>query len=381
MIRAERRRLIARGEFPDSRGGIYNPGAVVENDVIMLLCRREVNYEFTTAVHPEIIVIDRQSLAVRSHRTLQKLGSHAGVRIEDFRLIDFNGQRLVTHTVVTASGIKPAISRITDAGLEPFDPFDLPLALNRVEKNWMLFEHESRLHCLYRLDPLTILVQSSRHRWELLKEEDNGWSARYPGLISNSANLIPFDGGYLGFWHTVVGGRYVQGALRLDRDLSIAAVTGVLLDGAEIRDGFKPGVLYVSSLVAQGDRILAFYGEADSHTGVAIFDADALASELRRSPFRAVRPLHVEYDGTTISDVFRAAHALKHFSAERGHPRIRLYIPDRAAPALHLLEAPNVTMRPLREGCWCDARLVGRTGRVEWTGREPSRHDGRMPPM
>ena len=367
MIPVRRHRIVSRGQLPDSKGGVYNPGAIRDGDSIVLLCRREVDYSFSSAVYPEVVVVDRGSLRVVSHRTLQRNDGFTGHRIEDFRIIDFGPERLVTHTVVTPSRIKPAISRLVADRLEPFDLFDLPIRPRSVEKNWSLFEHRGCLHCLYSLDPLTIFVRHHDRKWQLVKAEDNGWSSRLGGSISNSTNLIPFDDGYLGFWHTRIDGRYVQGAFHLDQRLSIAAVTGVLLDGAEIRDGFKPGVLYVSALVEDEGRILAFYGEADSHVGVAIIDRHDLARELMRSPFAAVPSLRLRYEGTTIGDVFRAARALREWSEERGHPRIRLFVQNEPqVPGLHLLEARNVTIGRLHDDQPFEARLLGRVGKIVW---------------
>src|SRR5208283_3130002 len=150
------------------------------------------------------------------------------------------------------------ISRIVGDRIDPYDDFDLPINLAYVEKNWVLFEHHGELHCLYRLDPLTIFSRNV-HGWRLIKEEENGWADQYPCMLSNSTNLIPFLDGYLGFWHTVLEGRYVQGAFLLDSDLRIKHKTDILLDGAAVQEGYKPGVLYVTSLVAHGGRILAFY--------------------------------------------------------------------------------------------------------------------------
>ena len=280
------RRILSRGEVPGSDGGIYNPAAVALGPAILLICRREVDYLFTADVHPEALLVDPDSFAVLRHWTLRKRGFPRGSRVEDFRILALGEELLVAHTLVTKAGIRPVMSRVAGRRLEPIDRMRLPIATDRVEKNWVLFERDGGLYCIYRLDPLTIFVRVRRGSWRLVRHERNGWAGEVEGSLSNSANLIPFLGGRLGFWHTRRHGRYVQGAFLLDADLRIRHRTGVLLDGADVRDGFKPGVLYVTSLVQHRDRVLAFYGEGDAHTSVAVFDARELAEALLSSPLR-----------------------------------------------------------------------------------------------
>ena len=298
-LRAVHRRILSLGDVPGSDGGIYNPAAVAQGSSILLLCRREIDYRFTAKVYPEAVLVDPESFAVTRHWTLRKRGFPRGSRIEDFRTIDFRGDLLVVHTLVTKERIRPVISRVTGSRLEPCDDLDLPLDAGRVEKNWVLFERDGALYCLYGLDPLTIFVRGRRGSWALVRRERTGWADEIEGTLSNSTNLIPFLGGALGFWHTRRHGRYVQGAFLLDAGMRIRFRTGVLLDGAEVHEGFKPGVLYVSSLVRDRGRVLAFYGEGDAHTSVAIFDEGGLADELMRSPFRpgGARVGHVPWPG------------------------------------------------------------------------------------
>jgi hypothetical protein len=280
---------------------------------------------------------------------------------------------LVAHTLVQPGPgprqqIKPVISRIVGETLQLFDPFVLPIELAPVEKNWVLFEHNGALHCLYRLDPLTIFVRDPQSGWALVKDEMNGWSTQLSRALSNSANLIPFEGGFLGFWHTLSDEhRYVQGALFLDANLTLKYRTGVLLDGRDVLGGHKPGVLYVSSLVERGDQVLAFYGEADAHTGVALIDRKELWDELQRSPFRPIEAIRVRYAGDSLSDAFRAMRVLQQFSAERQHPRIRLFVGnERLRPTIRQLGTSNVFVHGAQESAY-DCTLVGGSGHIEWS--------------
>ncbi len=365
---AIRRRLLSRGDLPGSNGGIYNPGALVAGNQILLLCRREVDYRFRNdLVFPELVTLDRESLELRDYRTLPKVGYPHDTRVEDFRCIEFDGMRLVVHSAVTPAKIKPVLSRMFDDALQRFDDFDLPIRPTRVEKNWVLFEHDRRLHCLYKLDPLTIFVREPGAGWTLVKEEDNGWTGQLERGLSNSTNLIPFDGGYLGFWHTIANDRYIQGAFLLGADLSIQYRTGTLLDGREVQEGFKPGVLYVSALIEDRGRVLAFYGEGDAHTGVAIFDREELAQELRRSPFQRVDSLRVRFEGRTQSDAFRAMQRLREFSEQRQRARIHVYVAEPIVRAtMERLTPDHIVIHDTAPPADVRCTIVGATGALTW---------------
>ncbi len=372
-LRIEHRRLVSRGDIPGSNGGIYNPGAVWRGGAILLLCRREIDYRFTPAVFPELLTFDPDTLELTDYRTLRTSGYPREARLEDFRCLAFRDLTLVAHSLVRRHRIKPVISVVDGHTLRPFDAFELPVDAARVEKNWVLFVHEGALHCLYKLDPLTIFVRSRRGTWRLVKRTDNGWAWQIAHTLSNSANLLPFEGGYLGFWHTTAEDRYVQGAYFLTRDLRLKYRTGVLLDGRDVRDGFKPGVLYVSSLLADDRRVLAFYGEGDAHTSVAIIDRQELWDALRRSPFRRRGALRIRYEGASMSDAFRAMRTLQAFSAQRGHPRIRLHVPDpRIRRTIRRLKTPNITLEPPSRERPPHCRLLGATGRFVWPGGDGS---------
>ena len=347
-IAARHRRIVSRGDIPGSDGGIYNPGAIKRGSGIVLLCRREIDYRFTPFVHPEQLTLDADTLAIREHRTLRRHDALDGVRIEDFRCIDYRADALVIHTTIRAGRIRPALSRVVAGTLEPAGPIELPIATAPIEKNWVLFDHDDTLHCVYQLDPLTIFARQEGGDWRLVRREHNGWADRFRNPLSNSANLIPFMDGYLGFWHSIVDRRYVQGAVLLGRDLTIQYRTPVLLDGGTIRTGFKPGVLYVSSLVEHGNNVLAFYGEGDAHTSVAIFDAAELASELRRHPFVPVAGIKLRFAGCTLGELFRALASIQSLSRERGAPHLWLHLDNpRLAPIVRRFGIPNLSVRTL----------------------------------
>ena len=323
-----RRRLLSRGDLPGSDGGLYNPGAFVDGANVELVVRREIDYRFTPIVHAERVVLDAATLAIRAHNTLLRRGYSDGARVEDCRPLRHRGETLCVHTMVHGGAIRPVLARLTDREIVHAGPIALPADTTPIEKNWVLFDQGGELHCLYRLDPLTIFVRARDGRWRLRKRVDNGWGASFAGMLSNSANLVPFAGGHLGFWHSIVDGRYVQGAMLLDANLDLACATGALLDGRDATPGYKRGVLYVSSLVVHGGRVLAFYGEGDAHTGVAEFDAAALEAELRRHPFVPREPLTVRLDPASMGELYRAMVDLDERARDDPRP-LWVHVPNR----------------------------------------------------
>jgi len=342
-----RHRLLERGDLPGSDGGLYNPGAWLDGDRIVLVVRREIDYRFTPFAHAERVVLDAASLRVVSHDTLAPRGFPDGARLEDFRPMPFGGETLCVQTMVLGGSIRPVLSRVTEREIVYAGAIELPRALADVEKNWVLFAHEGELHCLYHLDPLAIYARGADGQWRSRKRIDTGLADFHGGIVSNSANLVPFAGGHLGFWHTRVDGRYVQGALRLDDRLDLVSVSGVLLDGREAAPGYKPGVLYVSALVVRGGQVLVFYGEGDAHAGVACFDAAELEAELARRGYAPHLPITVRLDPASMGELFEAMAGLDGRARDGTRP-LWVHAPNAALhPIIRRFGVRGLTVRDL----------------------------------
>jgi len=88
-----------------------------------------------------------------------------------------------------------------------------------LEKNWILFEHENEVYCLYSLSPLKILkrVDSSSWRFEDHYVEATGFNNKF----HNGSTMFAKDGYLYGFGHMIVNGRagrrsYFANIYRLD---------------------------------------------------------------------------------------------------------------------------------------------------------------------
>lgn len=275
MICPTYQRLLTAGDLPDAAGGLYNPGAVVTRDGRRyLLVRRETTPDCSGPAHATIFELPARGLAHGLHWTLVPIGHHADARLEDFRPFLFGEDCLIAHTVVRPGLIKPGLSLAGTAGptLTRYDDWVLPsLPLRPVEKNWMLLACGADLYTVYSLDPLILFQRRPNPDtpgWVRHSATSTHWTARIGQPPRLSTHLLPFEGGFLGWWHIVFDGAYAHGAYYLDQELRLSARTGILFDGAWVRSGFKPGVLYVTSQLDDQDGILLFYGEGDAHSGM-----------------------------------------------------------------------------------------------------------------
>ncbi len=290
MIPFTTQRLISRGDLPQSDGGIYNPGAWIDphDGSTRFVARVESDYSFRAdVIRAERFTYTGTCHALPKHQRLP-FGMDQDCRFEDLRPFVFQGDVLVAG-VRWKPGIRPIICKPVLAhwnypnGMTFLDEWTLPVHLREMEKNWVLFEAAGRLYTVYSLSPLVIFRRTMFGEWVPRVQDANDWEAEVGSHIKNSTHLLSFHGGYLGFWHYHRDRIYKTGAYWLNADLQLKARTGVIFDGAVVQpapDIYKPGVFYVSSYVFSGDDILVFYGEGDSHSGVATLKQQALADAL-----------------------------------------------------------------------------------------------------
>jgi len=280
-------RLLTRGDLPESDGGLYNPSVVAGPDGhLRMLVRREADYTWKRPSFPTFV--DCQT---RAHETLRPIGFQPGARIEDCRVFAWRGSLLVSHVDYlcpdgrVAYPVKQRLSVIDGDQLLPWDAWNLPVSTKRVEKNWVLVSTADDLFCVYSLDPFVVCRRVRTGAWEMLYGYCSGLTKAFGKEPHNSTHLLPFDGGFLGFWHFIKPGTrsvYVTGAYWLGPDLKLAMVSGALLDGGWVaNDVYKPGVYYVSSAIVQGAEVKLFAGEGDAHCSVATLPVETLRAELR----------------------------------------------------------------------------------------------------
>jgi hypothetical protein len=266
---------ICRPEHRDlfALGGIFNPGAFQYEGDTFLICRREVYHDCRMFIPPVLVQCLSQALLWTNPCEVRLQGYHHGARLEDFRPIWHQDQLYVVHTQVYGGRIKPVLGVLdpNDSTLTRVSEITLPIAINPVEKNWVLGSDGDRLFLVYSLDPYMVFQWDGHDHWDQIRYDDP-WQPSPVFQPRNSTNLLPLWGGYLGFWHCQWDQWYVQGAYFLDQDLNFVARTGPLFDGQSVRSGYKPGVLYLSSVTDPGpkdDYLDLWLGIADTSVGHA----------------------------------------------------------------------------------------------------------------
>lgn len=283
-------RILNRGTLPDSDGGLYNPTVWTDPDgTERMLVRREADYTWKRPSYPT--VIDPQG---RQHTTLIPHGFKENARIEDCRAFRWRDHVLASHVeyVVRARPISQRLSTIDGDRLVKWDDWTLPVPFQPVEKNWVLATDGDDLFCVYSLDPLIVCRRTADGTWALVHKHETGMTKAFGKPLHNSTHLVPFDDGYLGFWHYILDRSYVTGAYWLDRHFRFCRRTPILIDGSWVQeDVYKRGVCYISSAKIRNEQVTLFYGEGDAHSGVATFPAESLRDAFRvnEGPIHRIR--------------------------------------------------------------------------------------------
>jgi predicted GH43/DUF377 family glycosyl hydrolase len=199
--------------------------------------------------------------------------------LEDIRLFSFGGKLYGIGAGIRDAGRNPSEQREIKQILFTLDALGNVLdrsVLNSplgypVEKNWMPFEHNSELHIVYSVDPLTILKIQDNQLIQLdgqpLLKKFNHDDMEYRG----STNGIPFRGGYLFIIHNRrrygKKNAYIHYFMFLDRELRLIQISEPFLFD-------RPGIEFAINMVEVGDRVLISYGIADRQSRVISVHAD-----------------------------------------------------------------------------------------------------------
>ena len=304
----ERRRLISAGQLgPESKDGAINPGGLVIDGRIHLLCRAEPSGAnwfpgrlFENQATPILCVLG-PDLSLDTYRALTCDGIDGG-RPEDWRLFRHQEKVFTNYSVYYGGNSNPrsfaAVAELDRSGHRIVNQIVLRphFRPHHDEKNWVMFSHRGKLLCLYSVVPYILLeIDLKRGRTKTVAEIDDPkielgrWSS---GFLSNSTNPVVWDADhYLTFVHTSLSGAertddnrlYLQFGMLIDRQTlrPVSVIPEPLVTGGA-ESGRRSGVHYTSSLVVGEDVLYAFYGEGDTHTGVTVFDKTALGDEFRR---------------------------------------------------------------------------------------------------
>lgn len=281
-----RRTLYRRGELPNSDGGVFNPSAILRAYGLCTIYRKEAGiekamYVGTTAVaHIEYL----------NESTELKTTIPPGMRVEDFRLFDYDGQLMCGHSIAqniytTNIECKCAISEIKGDELNYIGIPNLPIETKKVEKNWVFFSEEKRLFCLYSLQPYKLFYTDDLIAWHPHEVGQKKLKWLDESYLSNSTNPILIDNHYLVFFHSKANGGYHHGAALIDKETKqITHCTPKAINIESGKEGFNPKITYVSGAVYFKDKdiIRVFAGEGDAHAIYFDFNAGKLIKEIKR---------------------------------------------------------------------------------------------------
>ncbi len=270
------RTIVRRGELINSDGGAFNPSAVIYNGEILTVVRKEKNldvykgYLHTTAT-PHWIEIDTED-------DISELDE--SYRREDFRLFNFKSFAYTSYTK-----IKNGIARVVINKYGFDQEVNLPIELNDIEKNWLFFEHNNELYCIYSLSPYQLFKQVGEE-WVKVTVKQPKIDFFHKKQICNSTHPIRIGDHYLVFFHTKESGIYFHGAMLLSaKTLEITHYTKNSIFIKDYAEGFQNGLIYVSGCLHLPDQniIRVYYGEADSHSCYCEFNQDDLINAIKKN--------------------------------------------------------------------------------------------------
>lgn len=280
--------VIENGLLKDSDGGIYNSSFFKVDNSKYLISRVEKNNELDrklkhTEHRPVLFKID-DTYNVKSAKNLQfiydgdlneltkehNLDGFQKYRIEDFRVFSWNNQLWCNHNF-SVHKVRPVISRINiEKSTLEHKKIKVKYLLNRVEKNWLFFEHENKIKFIYSINPLRIF--SSEDGYEFKRELKIKTNLDKKYFWSGSTNPVDFDENHLMFFAHYRDEKKVYCnhlILLCKKTLEPILISENPIFREDKNKGIKPNVLYLMShtKVNSEDWIFSF-GEGDMNTRI-----------------------------------------------------------------------------------------------------------------
>lgn len=297
-------KIIVGPGFSGFKGGIFNPGAVVDDqDNIITLSKGQIHHwiDATGDLHqhflkgvPLLLSLDYESRVQKSYPIHQLEGypSDDDLELEDFRLFRVNGEYWVNHNLVRAvrnedyvgySASYPSLSRLdlkrktlTFLGYPQVD-----FSTQCKEKNWTYIQDNKDLYLFYSVDPYRVLKLTDpesltfstviHHTINPVLQDIGG----YGTMVSFSTNPILYDDQhFLLLVHQVdpngFGRLYYQWGVLIDKDsLYPTRVTASPLFSGLAARGRVKGVIYTTAVVNRGADFNFYGGEGDTYISYA----------------------------------------------------------------------------------------------------------------
>jgi predicted GH43/DUF377 family glycosyl hydrolase len=295
--------FIKNGIVENSQGGIYNSSYFELNGNKYIISRVEKNNELERnekhTQHRPVIFELNDDFTIKQNIDLAfkydgdineqltelkvKLNGFQNYRTEDYRVFKWNNELWSNHTLIIGK-IRPVISKINlQTNQLEHKKIKVFRLLNRVEKNWLFFEHKSKLKFIYSINPF--IIMSSDNGYDFKKESFKRikfLDKKY--YLSGSTNPVTYDDeNYIFFIHYRDEYKvYCHHLVLMNKETlePIFISENPIFRQAETK-GIKNGVLYLVSHIktTNGDWIFSF-GEGDLYTKIVRIKHEELSNQL-----------------------------------------------------------------------------------------------------
>lgn len=202
----------------------YNPAIWQREDRMLCVMRYHDQRDYSTALC--IAEIDEKGV-VFGHKMVQL--PHNGGSEEDARFFVHKNALWMSYVDSTYPTI-PAKSVVKYGRLTEDTVWSMPQIyqpqfpgndMSSVEKNWVMWESDGNLFCIYSTSPKTVILKLTADRAELVAEyEGPRWSY---GAIRGGTTPVPYKGALLRFFHSALDSdlppyrrRYFVGAMTME---------------------------------------------------------------------------------------------------------------------------------------------------------------------
>lgn len=278
--------------------GVYNPGAIEDEEGVVLVARGEKmawglqkssQASFESSCAPVVITLDGEINVNRMFAAhfVSGGGQDAMVlRREDFRLFRHRGVVYSNHTQIHAQEgglrvpLQPEHFRVSvgiaavdlvEGVMKPLGTPHLGIPLARMEKNWAVFSDGNHVHCLYSFNPYRLFTALRFPELDFTVAIER--PLQLPVLddalpFRNSINPIPYNSEcFLHIVHKVYPAkRYVFWAVLLERKTLLPVFFSARpLVRAGV--GSDSTIVYVSAALCRNEEVILFAGIDDCNVG------------------------------------------------------------------------------------------------------------------
>lgn len=295
--------FIKGGLIENSEGGIYNSSYFELNKKKYLISRVEKNNELDRkerhTQHRPVIFLLNDDFTINSSIDLDfiydgdidsrleelgvQLSGYQNYRIEDYRVFSWNNELWSNH-ILNVGRTRPVLSKINfESNKLEHKKIKVCRLLNNVEKNWLFFEHKSKLKFIYSINPF--VVMSSADGYEFQKELIIKLPLDKKHFWSGSTNPVSFDDkNYIFFVHYRDENKvYCHHLVLIDKEtLEPILISENPIFREEETEGYKNGVLYLMSHTRINDSNWIFsFGFGDYNTKLIKIKHEELINQIQ----------------------------------------------------------------------------------------------------